>query len=487
MARKRRDTDGSVQRKDQPASQIDSDHTESPPAPEKRPGRSRREFVRQSAVVGASSLALALSGTQSTASARPFTTNRNFFQPDFLPHDVPVQHGRGVLIIGGSSGMSAQMARHYAEHGACIVLAARREDRLDDVALEVEALGGTAHVIPTDARDEAACVAMITEAIGWLASQGKVIDLMALAPVSTQVALFGPEASSAVFRKSFETIYFAPLNCVRYALPHLKEHGSTLFYFNSISSSVAAPLILSYTSGKHAWRAIMQALKLENPEITTVSSHFNSVDTESFDKETTYFANHKRYCPSFTKTYGGIDPARIYPASIAVQRAVDAIESGSEDAFLSMLNRAAWLIGFTHQDLGWLFLFVEQVLGFQFLVDFETQARALLSHPRQQGRYQSRLARLAHRDDLNELELAAKLLASLDPTAALYLLALNDMMPADTLPIARQIVDAGNQSIANGTLKQLGLAISAGVLTPSGIANHNDGLAPVTHCDPAGI
>ena len=117
----------------------------------------------------------------------------------------------------------------------------------------------------------------------------------------------------------------------------------------------------------------------------------------------------------------------------------------------------------------------------------DSQARALLSHPRQQGKYQSRLARLAHRDDLNELELAAKLLASLDPTAALYLLALNDMMPADTLPIARQIVDAGNQSLADGTLKQLGLAISAGVLTPSGIANHNDGLAPVTHCDPAGI
>ncbi len=467
----------------QPARQKSSDHAETQSDPNETSNRSRRQFLGTTAIVGAPSLALALGATQTA----PAAGNDDRFQPDFLPDDVPVRQGQGILIVGASSGMGAQMARHYAEHGACVVLTARREDRLNDVAVEVEALGGTAHVIPTDVRDETACVAMIAGAIGWLASQGKVIDLMALAPVASQVALFGPEASSAGFRKAFETIYFGPLNCVRYALPHLKEHGSTLFYFNSLSSSVAVPSVLAYTSGKHAWRAIMRALKLENPEITTVNSHFNSVDTESFSKETTYFDNDKRYCPSFSKTYGGIDSARIYPAPIAVQRAVDAIESGTEEAFLSMLNRAAWLVGFTRQDLGWLFLFVEQVLGYQFLVDFETQARSILSHPGQLGMYRTRLAGLAQRDEVNELEQAAQLLFSLDPTVALYLLALNDAMPPATLPVARQIVDAGNQSLADGTLKQLGLAISAGVLAPSGIADHNDGLAPMTDCDPAGI
>lgn len=455
--------------------------------------KSRREFLGKSAMLGASSVALTVAGARSVGVAEGAQPGENEsdqglrFTPDFLPHDVPVRHGLGILIVGGSSGLSAQLARHYAEHGACIVLAARRTDRLEAVADEVDALGGTAHVITNDARDEAASAAMVGQAVAWLATQGKVIDLMVLAPVAAQVAVFGPEVSTGAFRKAFETIYFAPLNCLKYALPHLKEHGSTLFYFNSISSSVAVPLTLAYTSGKHAWLAVMRAIKLENPEITIVSSQFNSVDTEGFDKETTYFDNDKRYCPSFFKTYGGIDPAKIYPTSIAVQRAVDAIESGTEDSFLSMLNKAAWLIGFTRQDLGWLFLFVEQVLGFQFLDDFEPVARALLSHPRGQRKYMARIRQLANRDDLNELEEAAGLLASLDPTAAVYLLALNDAMPPDALPTARQIVAAGNQGLADGTLKQLCLALSAGVLTPSGISDHGDGLAPITQCDPAGI
>ncbi|MFT3774028.1 MAG: SDR family oxidoreductase [Minicystis sp.] len=58
-----------------------------------------------------------------------------------------------VFITGASSGFGAAIARRFAEGGARLVLAARRKDRLDDLARE---LGVPAHTMALDVRDRAA-------------------------------------------------------------------------------------------------------------------------------------------------------------------------------------------------------------------------------------------------------------------------------------------------------------------------------------------
>ncbi len=67
-------------------------------------------------------------------------------------------HGRTALVTGASSGLGAHFARLLASQGAKVALAARRLDRLESLAAEIEAAGGTALAVTCDVTDEASVV-----------------------------------------------------------------------------------------------------------------------------------------------------------------------------------------------------------------------------------------------------------------------------------------------------------------------------------------
>ena len=58
--------------------------------------------------------------------------------------------GRTALVTGASSGLGDRFARVLAANGARVVLASRRMERLKELRAEIEAEGGSAHVVELD-------------------------------------------------------------------------------------------------------------------------------------------------------------------------------------------------------------------------------------------------------------------------------------------------------------------------------------------------
>lgn len=79
--------------------------------------------------------------------------------------------GQKALVTGASSGLGVQFALALAEAGADVAVAARREDKLQEVARQIQALGRQALIIPMDVSEEssiAAGFAKIKESWGSL-------------------------------------------------------------------------------------------------------------------------------------------------------------------------------------------------------------------------------------------------------------------------------------------------------------------------------
>src|SRR2546423_12884206 len=59
-----------------------------------------------------------------------------------------------ALVTGASSGIGAATATALADRGATVAVAARRLDRLEELAAGIRDRGGIAHVVPADCTDE---------------------------------------------------------------------------------------------------------------------------------------------------------------------------------------------------------------------------------------------------------------------------------------------------------------------------------------------
>ena len=58
--------------------------------------------------------------------------------------------GKIAVITGGNSGVGAAAARLFAKEGATVVITARREAALNEVADEIKAAGGEVFAVATD-------------------------------------------------------------------------------------------------------------------------------------------------------------------------------------------------------------------------------------------------------------------------------------------------------------------------------------------------
>jgi short-subunit dehydrogenase len=169
-------------------------------------------------------------------------------------------NGKVVLITGASSGFGEDAARLFAKEGCKVVLAARRLERLQALAEEIQRSGGEAVAIPVDVNESAEIHVMVQT----------VLDLYEKIDILFNNAGFGAMDwfENLAPERHIETLVRVNLTgtmLVTYAvLPGMLEQRSGhIINMASVAGLIASPLITTYSASKYGVRAFTDGLRRE--------------------------------------------------------------------------------------------------------------------------------------------------------------------------------------------------------------------------------
>jgi len=167
---------------------------------------------------------------------------------------------KAVLITGASSGFGEDAARLFAYEGCSVVLAARRIDRLQELAASIQSQGGEAFAIPVDVTERADIENLVQSTL----------DLYGQIDILFNNAGFGrldwlenldPERD---IETQVQVNLTGLIQVTRAVLPHMLERGQGhIINMSSVAGLIAAPLYSIYSATKYGVRAFTDALRRE--------------------------------------------------------------------------------------------------------------------------------------------------------------------------------------------------------------------------------
>jgi NADP-dependent 3-hydroxy acid dehydrogenase YdfG len=176
--------------------------------------------------------------------------------------------GKWILITGASSGFGAAAARAFGAEGSRLLLGARRQERLEQVAVEALKAGAAeAHVHRLDVSQTAsveAFVAWATTRIGPPSSAGAGLYVLLNNAGGAQGLDTVAEGKDADWEAMLQSNVLGVLRMTRAALPLiLKDCGSSIINIGSVAGHVAYEGGAAYCAAKAGELQITRALRLE--------------------------------------------------------------------------------------------------------------------------------------------------------------------------------------------------------------------------------
>ncbi len=192
-----------------------------------------------------------------------------------------IQDARAI-VTGASSGIGREVARQLARQGAKVVLTARRQDRLEELARQIAAEAGRAECVAGDITDPAVRARAIETA---QASFGGLDILVNNAGVGAMGLFDGADPQRV--RRLMEVNFFALVEMTRLALPLLKRGRRPIVVnVSSILGHRGVPHNSEYSASKFAVRGFSESIRAEwaaaGIDVLVVSP--GTTETEFFDK-----------------------------------------------------------------------------------------------------------------------------------------------------------------------------------------------------------
>ena len=184
-----------------------------------------------------------------------------------MPSDA-VLTGTVALVTGASSGIGEATAKRLAADGAAVALAARRVDRLETLAREIEDAGGRALAIESDVTDRSQAEALVERTVAELGRLDTVVN-------NAGVMLLGPaeDADIEEWDRMVDLNVKGLLYVAKAALPHLLRYAeedprrvTDMVNVSSVAGRRARSDSAVYNLTKHGVGAFAEALRQEVTE-----------------------------------------------------------------------------------------------------------------------------------------------------------------------------------------------------------------------------
>ena len=158
---------------------------------------------------------------------------------------------RTAVVTGASSGIGAATARALAGDGFHVVCAARRKDRIEELAAEI---GGTAVVCDVTDDDSVRALAEVVDSVDVLVNNaGGAVDAATV-----------EDADVADWARMFDLNALSMVRVTQALLPALRADGGGLVVnMGSTAGRVAYEGGGGYTAAKHAVAVLTRTLRLE--------------------------------------------------------------------------------------------------------------------------------------------------------------------------------------------------------------------------------
>ncbi|MFN2465835.1 MAG: SDR family NAD(P)-dependent oxidoreductase, partial [Candidatus Dormibacteria bacterium] len=171
--------------------------------------------------------------------------------------------GTVALVTGASSGIGEATARALAAQGATVAVAARRRERLEQLAANIQETGGRALVLEVDVTDPKQAADIVERTVSELGRLDTLVN-------NAGVMLLGPavEAPLEEWERMVRLNVLGLMYCAHAALPHLLKAAqdgprrvSDMVNISSTAGRTARSGSAVYNATKHAVGAFSEGLR----------------------------------------------------------------------------------------------------------------------------------------------------------------------------------------------------------------------------------